>query len=102
MKKSLQIYMEYEIKQSLHDQYHQVMWDIIQSLPRYDAVNIRWEKSEGNPNRYIETFNVPTEAHFYALKRMRMSRRHLLFGLLDKCICGGLKEMKCIGLKKSS
>jgi hypothetical protein len=101
MKKSLQIYLEYEIKQSLHHQYRQIMWNIIQSLPRYDAVNIRWERSEGNPDRYIETFTVPTEAHFYALKRMRMSTGHL-FGLLDECICGGLKEMKCIGLKKSS
>jgi hypothetical protein len=102
MKKPLHIYLEYEIKQSFHHQYLQIMGNIIQSLPQYDAMNIRWEKSEADSNRYIETFVVPTEAHFYALKRLRTSRCHLLFGLLDECICGGLEEMKYIGLKKSS
>ncbi|MGR3763295.1 hypothetical protein [Rossellomorea sp. NS-SX7] len=102
MKKSLHIYLEYEIKQSVHHKYRQIMKNIIHSLPQYDAMNIRWEKSDADSNRYIETFVVPTEAHYYALKRLRTSRRHLLFGLLDDCICGGLKEMKCIGLKKSS
>ncbi|MCA1055613.1 hypothetical protein LCM10_11515 [Rossellomorea aquimaris] len=102
MKNSLQIYLEYEIKQSLQHQYRQIMNSIIQSMPLYDAVNIRWEKSEADENRYIETFVVPTESHYHAIKRLRTSRGHLLFGRLDDCICGGLKEMKCIGLKKSS
>ncbi|OAT82162.1 hypothetical protein A6P54_11760 [Bacillus sp. MKU004] len=102
MKKSLQIYLEYEIKQSLHQQYLQIMRNILKSLPQYDAMDIRWEKSAADTYRYIETFTVPTEAHFHALRRLRTSRGHLLFGLLDDCISGGLKEMKCIGLKKSS
>ncbi|WP_175987963.1 hypothetical protein [Bacillus sp. Marseille-Q1617] len=102
MKKSLQIYLEYEIKHSLHHQYRQIMENILHTLPEYDAMNICWEKSEADSNRYIETFDVPTEAHYFALKRLRTSRRHLLFGLLDDCICGGLKEMTCFGLKKSS
>ena len=99
MKNSLQIYLEYEIKQNLQPQYKQIMNTIINTLPQYDASNIQWEKSESSSNRYMETFAVPTESHYHALKRLRTSHRHLLFGLLDECICGGLKEIKCIGLK---
>ncbi|WP_064093944.1 hypothetical protein [Rossellomorea aquimaris] len=99
MKNSLQIYLEYEIKQNLQPQYKQIMNTIVNTLPQYDASNIQWEKSEISPNRYMETFAVPTESHYHALKRLRTSRRHLLFGLLDECICGGLKEIRCIGLK---
>ena len=99
MKNTLHIYMEYEIKQSLRPQYKQIMNNIIATLPQYDAFNIQWEEAEDHSNRYIETFVVPTESHFHVLKRLRTSRRHLLFGLLDECICGGLKEMNLICLK---
>ncbi len=99
MKNSLQIFLEYEIKQNFQPQYKEIMKKILNTLPQYDACNILWEKSEDHSNRYIETYVVPTESHYHALKRLRTSRRHLLFGLLDECICGGLKEIKCFGLK---
>lgn len=99
MKNTLHIHLEYEIKQNSKPRYKQIMTDIAESLPQYDAFNFHWENAEDDSNRYIETFVVPTESHFHALKRLRMSRRHLLFGLLDECICGGLQEINLICLK---
>jgi hypothetical protein len=99
MKNTLHIYLEYEIKQNFQPQYKQIMNNIVETLPQYDAFNIQWEKSEVGSNRYIERFIVPTESHFHVLKRLRTSRRHLLFGLLDECICGGLQEINLVGLK---
>ncbi|MBW3110526.1 MULTISPECIES: hypothetical protein [Bacillaceae] len=99
MKNTLHIYLEYEIKQHLKPRYKQIMTSIAETLPQYDACDISWEKAEDTSNRYIETFVVPTESHFHVLKRLRKSRRHLLFGLLDECICGGVKEINLICLK---
>ncbi|MCA1060746.1 hypothetical protein LCL96_17550 [Rossellomorea aquimaris] len=99
MKNTLHIYMEYEIKQNLQSRYKQIMTSIAETLPQYDAFNVHWEKAGDESNRYIETFVVPTESHFHVLKRLRMSRHHLLFGLLDECICGGLQEINLLCLK---
>jgi hypothetical protein len=99
MKNTVHIYMEYEIKQNFKPQYKQIMTNIRETLPHYDAFNINWEKAEDDSNRYIESFLVPTESHFHVLKRLRMSRRHLLFGLLDECICGGLQDINLVCLK---
>ncbi|MCA1066215.1 hypothetical protein QTG56_21280 [Rossellomorea sp. AcN35-11] len=99
MKNTLHIYLEYEIKHHLQPQYKQIMTNIVKTLPQYDAFNIQWERSETDPNRYIERFIVPTESHFHVLKRLRTSQHHLLFGLLDECICGGLKDINLVCLK---
>ncbi|WP_201716097.1 hypothetical protein [Rossellomorea arthrocnemi] len=99
MKNNVHIYMEYEIKQNFKPQYKQIMTNIRETLPHYGAFNINWEKAEDDSNRYIESFLVPTESHFHVLKRLRMSRRHLLFGLLDECICGGLQDINLVCLK---
>ena len=99
MKNSLHIYLEYEIKQNSQPQYKQIMNNIVETLPQYDAFDIHWERALDQSNRYIERFIVPTESHFHVLRRMRTSPCHLLFGLLDECICGGVKEINLICLK---
>ncbi|BCB02767.1 hypothetical protein [Bacillus sp. KH172YL63] len=99
MTHSFHIYLEYEIKQHCRPRYKQIMKAIVDTLPEYDACDIRWERAEERSNTYIERFVVPTESHVHVLKRLRTSRCHLLFGLLDECICGGLKEINLIGLK---
>ncbi len=99
MKNSFQMYIEYEIKQEVYDQYVALMSKVIETLPQYDANKIQWSSSQDKENYFIESFILPTESHFHVMKRLRKTRSHLLFGLLDDCICGGVKEIKCFGLK---
>lgn len=102
MKNSLQMYIQYEIKESSVEQYQSLMKNILQTLPAYDAFDIQWENSPGKPNSFTEVFTLPTESHYHALRKMRLSRQHMLFGMLDDCISGGLKQINCFALKNKN
>ncbi|WP_456272049.1 hypothetical protein [Bacillus sp. AK031] len=99
MKHSLQMYIQYEIKESSIEHYEQLIQSILHTLPYYDAFNIQWQSVPEKPNQFTEVFTLPTESHYHALKKLRKSRQHLLFGMLDGCISGGLKQMDCFALK---
>ncbi|WP_421383936.1 hypothetical protein ACOJQI_05010 [Bacillus salacetis] len=99
MNHSLQMYIQYEIKESSIEQYQQLMKNILETLKSYDAVDIRWMPSPGSQTNFIEVITLPTESHYHALKKLRKSRHHLLFGMLDDCISGGLNQMDCFALK---
>ncbi|MGF2615086.1 hypothetical protein FZC84_00070 [Rossellomorea vietnamensis] len=102
MNHSLQMYIQYEIKESYIEQYQQIMKDIFSTLSLYEAGDIQLMSSPGSPSCFTEVITLPTESHYHALKRLRTSDEHPLFGMLDGCISGGLKQMVCFGLKKSS
>ena len=101
MNHSLQMYIQYEIKESSIEHYQQLMKNILQSLESYDAIDIQWLPSPDSSTAFIEVITLPTESHYHALKKLRKSRQHLLFGMLDDCISGGLNKMNCFGLKLS-
>jgi hypothetical protein len=96
---TLQMYIQYEIKESSIEQYQHLMKNILENLKSYDALEIQWLPSSGSQTAYIEIITLPTEAHYHALKKLRKSRQHLLFGMLDDCISGGLNKMDCFALK---
>lgn len=98
MNKMLQMHIEYEIKPECHEQYINIMPQVLSKLPYYDANRINWSSIKDG-NHFIESFVIPTESHFHSIKQLRQSNTHYIFGLLDECINGGVKAIKCFGLK---
>ncbi|RIW32323.1 hypothetical protein D3H55_13720 [Bacillus salacetis] len=100
MNHSFQMYIQYEIKEPFIEQYQQLMKDILQSLKSYEAMDVQWMSPPGSTTVFLEVITLPTESHYHALKKLRKSRKHLVFGTLDACISGGLDKMDCFGLKQ--
>ncbi|MDZ5474558.1 hypothetical protein SM124_23050 [Bacillus sp. 31A1R] len=99
MKQNVQMILRYEIKTPFLEQYQEVMKEITKMLPTFEANGFQLNQSNHNPNQVIEKINLPTVAHYYALKKLRKSNKHNVFGILDQMISGGLSEMECWALK---
>lgn len=95
----IQMIIQYEIKQSLLGQYQEALNKISAMLPDFEAKRFSCSQSD-QQNMFTETFFVPTEAHYYALKKLRLSRSHSVFGILDDFVPGGLKELGFIAIKQ--
>lgn len=102
MKHNVQMIVQYEINQDFSQLYQETMHQIMSMLPKFDAIDIHFQKSDTAPYEIIETFQLPTVAHYHALKKLRTSKKHSVFGTLDEIIPGGLKQMQCWALKKKS
>ncbi|GLB59858.1 hypothetical protein [Cytobacillus sp. NCCP-133] len=100
MKQNVQMIVQYEVKGCSLSQYQAVMDKIIEMLPSYDAADIKVSQYAAGSYKIIESFNVPTESHYFALKKLRKSAKHNVFGSLDPIISGGLAKMDCWALKK--
>ncbi|MGO4889827.1 hypothetical protein ACJ2A9_18935 [Anaerobacillus sp. MEB173] len=95
MRENLQIFIEYKIKAEAVQAYEQTMRKIIDLLPEFEAKNIQWFVATDQPHLYVEMFEVPTVAHYHALKKLRRSNDHHLFKELDPLIDGGLQKLNC-------
>lgn len=100
MSKDLQIFIEYNVKSSFHNEYEKLMENVITLLSEFGAENIEWYSD--SKMRYIEIFRVPTEAHFYALKRLRASKHHNVFRNFDELVEGGRDTINYWALKDVS
>ncbi|MBT2688831.1 hypothetical protein J7I93_11615 [Bacillus sp. ISL-47] len=100
MIQSVQMIVQYEVKNSSFSQYQEVMSNVIDMLPAYDAAEINISHYDEDSYMIIESFIVPTESHYFALKKLRKSKKHNVFGSLDPFISGGLAKMDCWALKK--
>jgi hypothetical protein len=89
----IQMIIQYEVKQNLLDQYHEALDGISAMLSDFEADTFSCSQSEQR-NMFIESFYVPTEAHYHALKKLRLSRNHSVFGRLEEFVPGG---MECVG-----
>lgn len=87
--------VQYEIKMSFLEQYQEAMEEIIKMLPSFEAEKFQVSCSSKAPNQFIETITLPTVAHYHALKKLRKSENHNVFGSLDQMILGGLNQMEC-------
>lgn len=96
---SLQIFIEYKVRETEVENYEEIMSEIIAKLPEFSAEKIEWFVSTDQPFLYVEMFQVPTLAHYQALKKLRLSKEHLIFGQLDKFIEGGLEKLNCWAFK---
>jgi hypothetical protein len=100
MNHSLQMYIQYEIKEPSIEKYQQLMKDILRCLNYYEATDVQWMPFSGSTTSFLEIITLPTESHYHALKKLRTSRQHSVFGMLDECISGGLNKMDCFALKQ--
>ncbi|WP_335872486.1 hypothetical protein [Bacillus sp. 2205SS5-2] len=98
MNNTYQMVIQYEIIAEEKNVYEHEIKYILTSLSDYGAVNVQWQVL--GENIYMESFNIPTEAYFHAIKKVRTTPCHLLFGKLDRCINGGVKKIQCYGLRK--
>lgn len=100
MKQNVQMIVQYEVKGSLFSQYEEVMSKVIDKLSSYDAAEITVCHYDTNACKIMESFFLPTESHYFVLKKLRKSKKHNVFGSLDPFISGGLAEMDCWAVKK--
>ncbi|ESU32387.1 hypothetical protein G3A_11765 [Bacillus sp. 17376] len=95
----IQMIVQYEVKQNLLSQYRETIDKISTMLPDFEADMFSWSQSEER-NIFVETFYVPTEAHYHALKKMRLSRNHSVFGILEDFVPGGLERIGFMAIKQ--
>ena len=100
MSREIQIFIEYNIKSSVHYEYEKLMQNVIPMLSEFGAEKIEWYLA--SKQRYIEIFRVPTEAHFYALKKLRTSKHHTIFKNFDELVEGGSETIKYWALRNVS
>ena len=98
----LQIFIEYKIIDEKVAEYEQVIEQILKELPEYQAEKIEWFVATDQPNLYVEMFQVPTVAHYQALKKLRKCKEHPLFGKIDEYIDGGLNKLNCWAFQRQS
>ncbi|WP_102261605.1 hypothetical protein [Mesobacillus jeotgali] len=95
----IQMIVQYEVKQDLLSQYRDTINKISTMLPDFEADMFSCSQSD-EQNIFIESFYVPTEAHYHALKKMRLSRNHSVFGILEDFVPGGLERMGFMAIKQ--
>lgn len=95
----IQMIIHYEIEQSLISQYWEAIDKISAMLPEFEAKRFACSKNN-QQNTFTETFFVPTESHYHALKKLRLSRSHSVFGRLEDFVTGGLDSMEFIAIKQ--
>lgn len=95
----IQMIIQYEVKQNLLDQYREAIERISAMLPDFEANMFSCSQSEQR-NMFIESFYVPTEAHYHALKKLRLSRSHSVFGRLEDFVPGGLERIGFMAIKQ--
>jgi hypothetical protein len=96
MNSQIQMVIHYEVNENCSHQYKEAIHHILSNLHAFEAHQIQLNESQ---NKVIETFLLPTESHYYALKKLRKSKNHSLFGCLDPFIKGGLQQIGCYGFK---
>lgn len=95
----IQMIIQYEVKQSLLGQYREAIDKISDMLPEFEADMFSYSQSEQR-NMFIESFYVPTEAHYHAMKKLRLSRSHSVFGRLEDFVPGGLEQIGFMAIKQ--
>ena len=95
----IQMIIQYEVKQSLLGQYREAIEKISTMLPEFEADMFSYSQSEQR-NLFIESFYVPTEAHYHAMKKLRLSRSHSVFGRLEDFVPGGLERLGFMAIKQ--
>lgn len=100
MKNGLHVTFEYEITAAMLNQYEREIPQILSKLSDFDAAEIRLLQYSTNPCRIVETFVLPTVAHYFSLKKLRKSKKHVIFHKLDSFIPGGLKSIESFAIMK--
>ncbi|WP_078549854.1 hypothetical protein [Litchfieldia alkalitelluris] len=102
MNKGVSVYIEYSVKQADLLPYESTMKDVLDHLANYGAKNIQWFVSSKENHIYVEQFELPTVAHFYALKKLRTEGQHPLFKELRKYCDLEIRDISFWALKNCS
>lgn len=95
MSESVQIFMEYKVKEEKIVEYELAMKEILAALPEFEATDIEWFVASDQPYLYVEMFKMPTLAHYHAFKKLRRDTDHYLFGKLIPFVEGGIEKIHC-------
>lgn len=102
MSKGVSVFIEYHIKKADIYLYEDKMKNVLPLLADFGAKEVKWFLASKQKNTYIEQFVLPTESHYYALKKLRTSKDHSIFGELNKFIDGGTRSISFWVFKKCS
>ncbi|WP_096201673.1 hypothetical protein [Bacillus sp. FJAT-45350] len=100
MSNYLQIFMEYKVKQENIQDYEKAMEEILKELPEFGASNIQWFVATDQDDLYVEMFEVPTDSHYHALKKLRQCNDHHIFSKIAPMVEGGCEKIHCWAFKK--
>jgi DNA-binding GntR family transcriptional regulator len=102
MNNGVSVHIEYHVKSTDVYRYESLMESVLDLLTEFGARRIQWFVSSRANNVYVERFELPTESHYYALKRLRISNEHGTFNELHQCLDGGIRNISFWALKKCS
>jgi hypothetical protein len=91
------VFLQYQIKQEFDDIYQEAMQPVATLLRELEAKHIDWYLLSPSTRTYHESFYVPTESHFYAIKKLRNAKYHNVF---DQIVKGGVNGIQWIALKR--
>ncbi|WP_078381755.1 hypothetical protein [Sutcliffiella halmapala] len=102
--KRLHIFIEYPIKDNVIQKYEQTMKHVLNIMKEIGAKEIKWTKTSYKKGitYYTESFFLPSESHYFALKKLRSSSRHQVFQELSECMDLKVGKIQYIGLKITS
>ncbi|MFC4319879.1 hypothetical protein [Litchfieldia salsa] len=99
---NVSVHIEYKVKSTDTYRYEMIMENVLDLLTEFGAKKVQWFVSSRENNVYIEKFELPTESHYYALKRLRVSNERITFSELNQCLEGGIQNISFWALKKCS
>ncbi|WP_404448747.1 hypothetical protein LG307_05135 [Sutcliffiella horikoshii] len=102
--KQLHIFIQYPIKETVTLQYEETMQRVLQAMNQMGANDYSWTKasSEKGAAYYRESFLLPTESHYFAMKALRGSQQSHIFHELSQYIDTEAGAVEYIGLKITS
>ncbi|WP_223703451.1 hypothetical protein [Sutcliffiella deserti] len=100
----LRIFIEYPIKNAVIQKYEDTMSSVHDMMKRMGAENIQWTKSSNQHGItfYRESFILPTESHYFAMKELRCTPRNIVFHELSQLIDMEAGSIQFLGLKITS
>ncbi|MDQ0215977.1 hypothetical protein J2S13_002399 [Oikeobacillus pervagus] len=99
MNNSLQMMIQYKIKACAKREYELVVHSMMKELQKFGVENIKFQKDTLFNDEYWEFFKIPTVSHFHALKKIRMSKKHPIFGRLHELLDDEQGAIQCYAIR---
>ncbi|MCG1023167.1 hypothetical protein [Sutcliffiella horikoshii] len=102
--KQLHIFIQYPIKETVTKQYEATMEQVLKVMHGIGANEFQWSKAseEKGAAYYRESFLLPTESHYFAMKALRCSPENHVFHELSQYIDTEAGPVQYVGLKITS
>jgi hypothetical protein len=102
--KQLHIFIQYPIKETVTQQYEDTMQHVLRVMSGIGANRFQWSKAydEKGATFCTESFLLPTESHYFAMKELRCSPKNPVFHELSQYIDTEAGPVQYVGLKITS